>query len=86
LKMIDAANSSITTLDFLSHLKDLEDLWLNDNKISSWSEVDKLSKLPSLDTVYLERNPIYDEDRNNYRRKVILALPQVTQIDATTCR
>uniref|UniRef100_A0A914NFL2 Uncharacterized protein n=1 Tax=Meloidogyne incognita TaxID=6306 RepID=A0A914NFL2_MELIC len=56
---------------------------LNNNKISSWYEVDKLSKLESLQTVYLEHNPIYNEGCANYRRKAILALPQIRQLDAT---
>lgn len=74
----------------------------NDNKIASWNEVDTLSKLEQLETVYLERytcesllpliffflfrNPIYKDDITAYRRKVILALPKITQLDATQCR
>ncbi|KIH67753.1 leucine Rich repeat-containing domain protein [Ancylostoma duodenale] len=57
----------------------------NDNRISNWAEVDKLRGLAKLDTVYLERNPIYEDDRTGYRRKVMLALEQVKQIDATMC-
>ena len=59
---------------------------MNDNKIADWAEVNKLAKLAGLRTVYLERNPIYLNDISNYRRKVIMALPQVTQVDATACR
>lgn len=58
----------------------------NDNQISSWAEIEKLRGLEKLDTVYLERNPIYTDDRTGYRRKVMLALGQVKQIDATMCR
>ncbi|KAH7721497.1 leucine Rich Repeat family protein [Aphelenchoides avenae] len=86
LKLIDAAKNSIASLHHLDHLQQLEDLWLNDNKISLWSEVDKLAKLASLETVYLEGNAIQTQDPNNYRRKVILALQQVAQVDATPCR
>lgn len=103
LKIIDAGHNSISKLDHLDHLKEIEDLWvciiflpydmyltrnfqLNNNKISSWSEVEKLAKLPALETVYLEQNPIEADDRTGYRRKAILALPQVSQIDATVCR
>lgn len=59
---------------------------LNDNEISDWNELSKLSKLSALKTIYLERNPIYEADQGSYRRKVMLCLPQVTQIDATLCR
>uniref|UniRef100_A0A914MZD2 HMG box domain-containing protein n=1 Tax=Meloidogyne incognita TaxID=6306 RepID=A0A914MZD2_MELIC len=83
LQLLDAAANSISSLNNLGHLQKLTDIWLNNNKISSWFEVDKLSKLESLQTVYLEHNPIYNEGCANYRRKAILALPQIRQLDAT---
>ncbi|VDM64247.1 unnamed protein product [Angiostrongylus costaricensis] len=86
LRIIDISNNEVTSLDGISELKELTDLWANDNRISSWAEIDKLSGLDKLDTVYLERNPIYESDRTAYRRKVMLALQQVKQIDATMCR
>lgn len=86
LVIIDAANNEINNLDAVIGLDKLEDLWINDNKIDSWREVDKLSKLPALRTIYMEHNPIYKKAGDEYRRKMILALPQVTQIDATICR
>lgn len=86
LTIIDASANSISTVPDLSQLSDLEDLWINDNKITDWKEVDKLAKIPSLSTIYLERNPIYKDDMTGYRRKVMLALEQVKQIDATACR
>lgn len=42
-----------------------------------------MSKMANLDTVYLEGNPLQAAAGANYRRKVMLALPQVNQIDAT---
>uniref|UniRef100_A0A0K0DH46 Protein phosphatase 1 regulatory subunit 22 n=1 Tax=Angiostrongylus cantonensis TaxID=6313 RepID=A0A0K0DH46_ANGCA len=86
LRIIDISNNEVTSLDGISELKELTDLWANDNRISNWAEIDKLSGLDKLDTVYLERNPIYESDRTAYRRKVMLALQQVKQIDATMCR
>ena len=59
---------------------------MNDNKVESWKEVEKLSKLPALRTIYLERTPLQRKEGDQYRRKMILNLPQVTQIDATLCR
>jgi protein phosphatase 1 regulatory subunit 7 len=43
----------------------------------------QLTNLKNLQTVYLEGNPCQQADTANYRRKLILALPQVAQIDAT---
>ena len=42
-----------------------------------------LSKLPSLKTVYLERNPLQQNDKTAYRRKMMIALPGLEQLDAT---
>ncbi|KAH7717570.1 leucine-rich protein [Aphelenchoides avenae] len=75
LKVIDADKSSIASLDYLDHLQQLEELF-----------VDKLARLVRLETVYLEGNPIQTQDRDNYRRKVVQALPQVTEVDARPCR
>lgn len=60
-------------------------LQFNGNKLAEWSDLDKqLAPLKQLNNVYLEHNPIYKDSA--YRRKVMLALPQVAQIDATMCR
>ncbi len=41
--------------------------------------------MTSLCTVYLEQNPFWERSAD-YRRKLKLALPSLTQIDATMCR
>lgn len=56
---------------------------LNDNQISDWKNVENLRAL-SLKTIYLERNPIAKDPA--YRRKLMLILPTLIQIDATLCR
>ncbi|MCP9264017.1 Phosphatase 1 regulatory subunit 7 [Dirofilaria immitis] len=81
LTIVDAANNKITKLDGLIHLDQLEDIWLNDNEISDWNELLKLSKLPALRTIYLERNPIYKTDQSSYRRKIMLSLPQKSLLE-----
>lgn len=56
----------------------------NSNKIPDLRDLDsQLAVLPNLETVYLEHNPCQTEDMAGYRRKMILALPQVKQVDAT---
>ncbi|KAI3421838.1 hypothetical protein GPALN_012382 [Globodera pallida] len=67
-------------------MQHLEDLWLNNNKIAAWSEVDKLAQLSALHTVYLEHNPLYRTEGAQYRRKAMLALPHIRQLDGTVCR
>lgn len=56
----------------------------SNNQISDMRQVEsQLAHIKSLETIYLEGNIVQTDDRAGYRRKVILALPQVQQIDAT---
>jgi len=57
---------------------------MNDNRIPNLHTLEReLGKTSSLETIYLEGNPCQRDDEGGYRRKVMLALPQVKQIDAT---
>lgn len=40
---------------------------MNDNKVTEWSEVDKLIPLKTLETLYLERNPIWNDPDEPHR-------------------
>lgn len=52
--------------------------------IKDFSQVEaSLAGMKDLETVYFEGNPIQKDLGANYRRKIMLALPQVGQIDAT---
>ncbi|KTG35562.1 hypothetical protein cypCar_00019642 [Cyprinus carpio] len=57
---------------------------MNDNQIDNWADLDELKNAKGLETVYLERNPLQKDPQ--YRRKIMLALPSVRQIDATFIR
>ena len=52
--------------------------------ISNWNDLKQLEPAKTLATVYLEANPLQQDP--NYRRKIKLALPSLTQIDAILCR
>ena len=58
-------------------------LQCNDNKVENWNDIEELKNMESLETVYLERNPIHLSDMTGYRRKILLALPKLKQLDAT---
>jgi len=64
----------------------------NDNKVDNWQDLDQFQSLKKLETVYLERNPIWQDPSDptkvnpNYRRKIMLAIPWIKQIDATYCK
>lgn len=68
----------------LTHRSPLISTQMNDNQIDNWSDLDELKNAKSLETVYLERNPLQKDPQ--YRRKIMLALPSVRQIDATFIR
>ena len=56
---------------------------INGNKIPDLSALDtELKSITTLKTLYLEMNPCQENDRAGYRRKVMLALPHLIQIDA----
>ena len=53
----------------------------NHNQLDHWGDVDLLQPAAGIKTVYFEANPIAKDPQ--YRRKLKLALPSLTQIDAT---
>jgi protein phosphatase 1 regulatory subunit 7 len=82
LKVLDLANNRISTLRNLSELNKLEELWINDNQLNSYPDIEKqLKNLSNLSCVYFERNPLAQDTQ--YRLKVKLALPQLKQLDAS---
>ncbi|KAF8199575.1 hypothetical protein BJ912DRAFT_655796 [Pholiota molesta] len=87
LTTLDVGNNFIPAIENVSHLKKLEELWMNGNKIPDLRALDsELRDIPTLATLYLEANPCQKNDMTGYRRKIMLALPQLQQIDATYTR
>ncbi|KAI9276372.1 hypothetical protein BY458DRAFT_433575, partial [Sporodiniella umbellata] len=87
LTTIDIAHNALTKIENLSHLPDLQELWANNNKFGNecYQQVEEeLGKIKTLETVYLEGNPMQLENKTTYRNKIKLALPNIKQIDATT--
>lgn len=88
LSVLDITSNRISKLENLSHLTSLTDFWCSYNQISSFEEIhDQLGKLPELDTVYFEGNPVQTSNPTAYRRKLRLNLgPSLAKIDATYVR
>ncbi|KAG7272484.1 hypothetical protein CRUP_005956 [Coryphaenoides rupestris] len=84
LTTLDIAANRVKKIENISHLTELQEFWMNDNQIENWSDLDDLKNAKTLETVYLERNPLQKDPQ--YRRKIMLALPSVRQIDATFIR
>ncbi|KAF6825732.1 protein phosphatase pp1 regulatory subunit [Colletotrichum plurivorum] len=84
LRVLDISNNAVTSVKGLKSLKNLEEFWASYNQISDFNEVEKeLRDKEHLTTVYFEGNPLQLRGPAVYRNKVRLALPQLSQIDAT---
>lgn len=62
LNVLDLSKNRLTNCAPLSHLTSLEELWLSGNRVDSWEQVDALKALKTLETIYLEYNPIANSD------------------------
>ncbi|KAG6886909.1 hypothetical protein C0992_001672 [Termitomyces sp. T32_za158] len=84
LTTLDLGNNFLPAIENISHLTCLEELWINGNEIPDLLTLEpQLGAIKSLETLYLEANPCQTKDMTGYRRKIMLTLPQLKQIDAT---
>lgn len=87
LNMLDLSRNRLTTTSMFVHLSTLEELWLSGNEMESFDAVEPLrdassaGQLPSLETIYLEYNPLASDFE--YRKKLAEWIPSLQQIDAT---
>jgi protein phosphatase 1 regulatory subunit 7 len=81
LTVVDLGRNRLTSANSFAHILTLDELWLSGNKIATFDDIQALSALPSLDTIYLEYNPLQD---NNplYRKRIHEIMPCLKQIDA----
>jgi len=73
----------------LRGLRNLEDLWLNDNSVTGTMEdVERelADQKQTLISLYLERNPIVQSIGPNYERLVFAAFPKLDQLDSDRFR
>jgi protein phosphatase 1 regulatory subunit 7 len=86
LKELDLAKNAIKTIRWLPELAKLQELWMNDCQVEDLAEVQKLSCLTSLLTVYMERNTMHTigdaENEARYKEAILAALPNLKQLDA----
>lgn len=79
LEIASLSGNNITTLRHFTRCPCLRELFIRNNKIDNFDEVQYLTELTSLKTLWLMGNPIsYDE---NYREKVIYTLPSINKLD-----
>jgi dynein light chain 1 len=74
--------NQITTLDGLAACSNLTTLYISNNLIKSWAELDKLAGLANLRDVLFLGNPMYDEvPKELCRIEVLKHLPNLQKID-----
>ncbi|CAE7741256.1 LC1 [Symbiodinium microadriaticum] len=74
--------NQINSLDGVNVLTNLAVLYISNNLIKNWAELDKLAGLPNLRDVLFVGNPIYDDmSREQARIEVLKRIPQVAKID-----
>ncbi|KAI9626203.1 hypothetical protein H4Q26_015954, partial [Puccinia striiformis f. sp. tritici PST-130] len=86
--VLDIGANQIDDMTGIEGLNNLEELWANNNKMSipGWNSIENYlakDRMKDLQTIYLEGNPLQSEMGVNYRRKILIACPQLIQIDAT---
>lgn len=74
--------NQIASLDGLSSLTNLTTLYMSNNAIKNWAELDKLACLPNLRDVLFVGNPMYDEvPKEMCRIEVLKHLPNLMKVD-----
>lgn len=79
LEYLSLSSNKISSLSALSNCINLREIYLRNNNISSFEELNHLRLLFNLKILWLEGNPICDD--NFYRKKVLNILPQVISLD-----
>ena len=79
LEYLSLSCNNISSLSPLSNCIYLREIYLRNNNISSFEELNHLRHLFNLRVLWLDGNPICDD--NFYRKKVLNILPQVTSLD-----
>lgn len=75
--------NQISSLDGLNSCSKLQVLYMTNNKISDWGELDKLAGLSELREVAFVGNPVYEGiDKNMAKLQVLKRLPQLSKIDS----
>ncbi|KAI9711118.1 MAG: Protein phosphatase 1 regulatory subunit sds22 [Chrysothrix sp. TS-e1954] len=83
LTTIDVSSNPITSIEGLSAIIGIEEVWASDCQLEDFADIEReLSDKKALNTVYFEGNPLQRRQPAVYRNKVKLALPQIRQIDA----
>ena len=78
-------NCGIDQIKFPSEINQffpsLKSLYLSDNQISTYSSINELSRLPSLISFSILRNPIYQTEIDTAKQMILARLPNLTHLN-----
>jgi len=77
--MLNLSNNRITEIDGISHLPELAFLDISSNLIESYTPEEDLPE--SLIILRMNENPVEKADPKEYRKKSVLALKFLTELD-----
>jgi dynein light chain 1 len=83
LEQLWVSYNKIDKLSGLDKLKNLKLLYMSNNMVSNWSEIDRLAnQCPELTDVLFINNPIYaNTNEKDYRMMMLQRLPKLTKLD-----
>lgn len=83
LEQLWISYNQVSSLDGIACCTNLTTLFMSNNQIKSFSDLDALATLDSLKEVLFVGNPMYDEaaDKDEARLRVLARLPQLMKID-----
>lgn len=79
VQVLSLSVNSITSLADFGECRNLQELYLRDNKIKDLNQLLYLQELPNLKKLYLAGNPC--AEKANYRMTVLRLLPNLEQLD-----
>jgi dynein light chain 1 len=81
LKELWLSYNLIEKLDGLQPCTKLQTLFISNNKIKNWDEVDKLKDLPEIANVLFIGNPIYEQIPKDQYLLVLKRIPTLKNVD-----
>ena len=81
LEILDLAVNVITKIENLEAQADLDELWINNNQLSDWADLEYVGKtLTKLKGIYLASNPLWQRG-DEFVIKVKTAIPQIKEVE-----
>ena len=82
LEILDLAVNELESISNLdSQANSLEELWVNNNNVTNWSDLDYLGKtMKKLDNFYIACNPLHARGQE-FKDKIKSTIPSLTQLE-----